>query len=108
VGDAWGAGQIAQLPQAMGTVMTIWLDVMKHESRTPPRRKPRSQVTIELHLRLALPTLRLCAGGHLSLREIIEKRSCVTCRRRATGWNLTRPLLPERRPVARGALPYGW
>jgi hypothetical protein len=69
--DAWAASQIAQLPHPMAAEVSIWLEVMKHGSLTPPRRRPRSQTTIELHLRWALPTLlRWAAGGYTSLREI--------------------------------------
>jgi hypothetical protein len=69
--DAWTAGQIAQLPEPMAAEVSIWLEVMRHGGLTPPRRRPRSQTTIELHLRWALPTLlRWAADGHTSLRGI--------------------------------------
>lgn len=69
--DAWGARQLQQLPEPMATEVTTWFQVMKDGSRTPPRRRPRSQTTIEVNLRRALPILRTWANsGHASLREI--------------------------------------
>lgn len=69
--DAWFAEQIEGLPEPMAGELRIWFDVMKHGSRTPPRRLPRAENTIGLHIRWALPTLRAwAAAGHTSLREI--------------------------------------
>jgi len=69
--DAWATAQISRLPEAMTAELTLWFEVMKHGSSTPPRRRPRSETTIQLHLRWALPTLlRWAAAGHNSLREI--------------------------------------
>ncbi|MFV2102140.1 hypothetical protein [Micromonospora sp. LOL_024] len=69
--DAWAAAQISRLPDTMAAELTLWFEVMKHGSLTPPRRRPRSETTIQLHLRWALPTLlRWAAAGHYSLREI--------------------------------------
>lgn len=72
--DRWLAQQIDGLPPAMVTELTQWYEVMKHGSPTPPRRRPRSQTTIKLHLGWALPTLRIwAAAGHTSLREITRE-----------------------------------
>lgn len=72
--DRWFAQQIDGLPAAMVTELTAWFEVMKHGSPTPPRRRPRSDVTIGLHVRWALPILRSwAAAGHSSLREITRE-----------------------------------
>ncbi|MFJ6199174.1 hypothetical protein [Micromonospora sp. NPDC092111] len=69
--DAWATEQIGRLPAAMAAELTLWFEVMKNGSSTPPRRRPRSENTIQLHLRWALPTvLRWAATGHDTLREI--------------------------------------
>lgn len=72
--DRWFAQQIAGLPEAMLVELTVWYEVMKHGSPTPPRRRPRADVTIKLHLRWALPILGVwAAAGHSSLREITRE-----------------------------------
>lgn len=72
--DAWFTSQLAGLPPAMTAEVTTWWEVMKHGSTTPPRRRPRSQTTITLHMRWATPTLRAwAAAGHQSLREIARE-----------------------------------
>jgi integrase len=72
--DRWFAQQIDSLPTAMISELRQWYEVMKHGSPTPPRRRPRSEVTIKLHLRWALPILRTwAAAGHTSLREITRE-----------------------------------
>ncbi len=72
--DRWFAEQIDGLPTAMVAELTVWFEVMKHGSPTPPRRRPRSDVTIGLHVRWALPILRAWAAvGHTSLREITRE-----------------------------------
>jgi hypothetical protein len=72
--DRWSTQQIDGLPDAMVGELTVWYEVMKHGSPTPPRRRPRSEVTIKLHLRWALPMLRVwAAAGHDSLREITRE-----------------------------------
>ncbi len=62
------------LPEAMRQELAIWFEVMKNGSRTAPRRRPRSTVTIELHLRWAAPALHTwAAAGHTTLREITRE-----------------------------------
>ncbi len=69
--DAWFAEQLGGLPDAMADQLRSWFEVMKHGCASPPRRRPRTQTTIGLHLRWALPILRAwAAAGHTSLREI--------------------------------------
>ncbi len=69
--DAWFAEQTRGLPSPMASELGVWFAVMKHGSSSAPRRRARSQTTIGVHLRWALPTLRAwAAAGHASLREI--------------------------------------
>jgi hypothetical protein len=58
------------LPDPMRQELSVWLDIMLHGSATPPRRRPRSQACIGNYIRWAIPTLRLWAQTHQSLREI--------------------------------------
>lgn len=72
--DNWFAQQISDLPEPMAGEVRTWFEVMKNGSPTPPRRRPRTQITIGVHLRWALPTLRAwAASGHTSLREITRE-----------------------------------
>ncbi|WP_211246635.1 hypothetical protein [Amycolatopsis taiwanensis] len=69
--DAWFDRNIAGLPETMADELRTWFDIMKNGSVIPPRRRPRSPITIRLHLQWALPTLHIWAKtGHTSLREI--------------------------------------
>lgn len=69
--DSWFVRQTAGLPEPMLTELHVWFEVMKNGSATAPRRRPRAQRTLELHLSWALPTLQAwAAAGHTSLREI--------------------------------------
>src|SRR5262249_11908001 len=61
--DRWFAQQVDGLPATMIAELTTWFEVMKHGSPTPPRRRPRSDVTTGLHLRWALPILRAWAAA---------------------------------------------
>ncbi|WP_460401689.1 hypothetical protein [Actinophytocola sediminis] len=71
--DTWVNQQLDELPEPMAAEVNIWFQVMKEGSPTPPRRRPRSEITIGLHLRWALPILRAwAAAGHTSLREITK------------------------------------
>jgi integrase len=68
---SWAAGLIADLPQQMRTELDAWFEVMANGSSSAPRRRPRSETTIRLHLRWAIPALTAWASaGHNSLREI--------------------------------------
>jgi hypothetical protein len=72
--DLWFAKQIEDLPQPMAGEIRQWFEVMKDGSPTTPRRKPRTEGTIRIHLGWALPILRILAGaGHTSLREVIKE-----------------------------------
>lgn len=67
----WFETQVAGLPGPMISELRIWLRVMRRGSATPPRRRPRSDITTHLHLYWALPALQVWAAqGHESLREI--------------------------------------
>lgn len=73
--DTWVDRQLEGLPEPMNTELRTWYMVMKHGSPTPPRRRPRAETTINLHLRWALPTLHAwAADGHTSLREITREQ----------------------------------
>jgi hypothetical protein len=69
----WFARQVEDLalPEPMLGELTTWFQVLRDGSTTPPRSRPRSQVTIRLRVRTILPTLRTWStAGHNSLREI--------------------------------------
>ncbi len=69
--EAWFTKQTTRLPEPMVTELRRWFDVMLHGSRTPSRRRPRTQITTRLHLAWALPALSAWAAeGKCSLREI--------------------------------------
>jgi hypothetical protein len=69
--EAWFARQVTGLPEPMASELRRWFAIMLHGSRTPPRRRPRAQITIRLHITWALPALRTWAGGRIgSLREV--------------------------------------
>ncbi len=70
--QAWFTKQTTRLPEPMVTELRRWFDVMLHGSRTPSRRRPRTQITTRLHLAwAALPALSAWAAeGKSSLREI--------------------------------------
>ncbi|GAB1644360.1 hypothetical protein [Krasilnikovia sp. MM14-A1259] len=63
-----------KLSDTMRTELTVWYEVMKHGSPAPPRRRPRSEITIRLHLQWALPMRVWGAAGHTSLREITREQ----------------------------------
>lgn len=68
------AESIRHLPEPMRTEVAAWFDVMKNGTNTPPRRRPRSSGTIDLHFRWALPVLTAwAANGHTSLRDITRE-----------------------------------
>lgn len=73
--DMWVDRQLEGMPEPMSSELRTWFTVMKHGSPTPPRRRPRAEATINLHLRWALPTLQAwAADGHTSLREITREQ----------------------------------
>ncbi|WP_328376378.1 methyltransferase domain-containing protein [Micromonospora zamorensis] len=71
--ETWFHSQIAGLPQQMTAELLTWFDVMRHGRSTSPRRRPRSETTIRLHTRWALPVLSAwAASGRTTLREITK------------------------------------
>lgn len=73
--DNWYAQQTAGLPDKIRRELATWFDVMKNGATTPPRRRPRDPITITLHLRWALPTMRAWAvAGTTSLREVTPQQ----------------------------------
>ena len=70
----WFERQIAGLPQPMTVELRTWFEVLHRGSTTPPRSRPRHDVTIRTRTRWAMPTLRAwAAAGHESLREITRE-----------------------------------
>lgn len=69
--EVWFDRKVRVLPDPMSKELRVWFDVLHRGSSTPPRRRPRSPITIKSRLNWALPTLVLwAAAGHESLREI--------------------------------------
>ena len=69
--DAWFARQVDGLPEPMVEQLRRWFEIMLDGSPTPPRRRPRSQITARVYLGAALPALhRWAVAGRRSLREI--------------------------------------
>lgn len=69
--EGWFEAQISSLPGPMSSELRVWFQVMSSGSTSTPRRLPRSETTIRLYLRWALPILvAWAAAGHESLREI--------------------------------------
>ncbi|HEX5997240.1 MAG TPA: hypothetical protein VFY84_19035 [Jiangellales bacterium] len=66
----WFRATTAELPAPMRHELSVWLDVMRNGSTTPPRRRPRHDATITTQLRWAMPALRQWAVQHESLREV--------------------------------------
>jgi hypothetical protein len=72
--QAWFARQIRSLPEPMAIELRTWFDVLHYGSTTPPRSRPRHDVTIKTRTLWAMPTLRAWAeAGHRSLREITRE-----------------------------------
>ncbi|MET9412210.1 hypothetical protein ABZX90_41860 [Streptomyces sp. NPDC002935] len=68
---AWTEQRITHLPPAMTIEIRAWLRIMREGRTTRPRRRPRTDTTIRLHLYWALPALtQWAAEGKTSLREI--------------------------------------
>jgi len=66
----WFGQQVADLPEQIRTELGVWFDVARNGSSTPPRFRPRSEATVKSQLDFALPTIRVWAATHPSLREI--------------------------------------
>ncbi|MCI3273369.1 hypothetical protein [Streptomyces cylindrosporus] len=68
---AWVQRSLSGLPESMTSEVWAWFRIMREGSSTTPRRRPRTEITIRLHLGWALPALRQWAeDGKDSLREI--------------------------------------
>jgi hypothetical protein len=57
-------------PQQMRTELTVWFDVMRNGSASPPRKRPRQDPTISTKRRWAMPALRSWTSEHESLCAI--------------------------------------
>ncbi|MFI5808595.1 hypothetical protein [Streptomyces sp. NPDC051561] len=69
--ERWFQTRLSGLPEQMTNEVRIWYDVMANGRSKPPRRRPRSTVTIRLHFSWALPTLKTwAADGHITLRTV--------------------------------------
>jgi len=67
----WFANNTAHLPGRMRAELEEWFDVMLRGSTSTPRRRPRAEITIRLHLRWAVPALTAWSSqGHQTLREV--------------------------------------
>lgn len=66
----WFELQIADLPEQIQHELTVWFDIARNGSSTPPRFHPRADTTVKSQLSFALPTIRDWARDHASLREI--------------------------------------
>ncbi|MGW1617189.1 hypothetical protein ACWCQZ_49265 [Streptomyces sp. NPDC002285] len=72
--ERWIETRLTGLPPQMISEVRIWFDVMVNGRSKPPRRHPRSPVTIRLHFSWALPTLKTWAvEGHTTLRTITRE-----------------------------------
>ncbi|MGH3262421.1 MAG: hypothetical protein ACRDNS_10525, partial [Trebonia sp.] len=69
--EAWFTRTVEPLPNPMRAELRSWFDIQHNGSSTPPRTRPRAEVTIRVRLGWALPILHAwAAAGHTSLREI--------------------------------------
>ena len=69
--DRWFADHIADLPAPIRDELAVWFVVMRDGSTTSPRRKPRTETTIAVQLRMAMPVLGAWStAGITSLREV--------------------------------------
>jgi hypothetical protein len=69
--QAWFTRTVEALPTPMQTELRTWFDIQHNGSDTPPRTRPRAEVTIRVRLGWAMPTLQAwAAAGRTSLREI--------------------------------------
>jgi hypothetical protein len=69
--EGWFDRQVAGLPTPMAEELRVWFQVLLYGSQSPPRTRPRAEVTIRTRLNWALPALRAWTqAGRRSLREI--------------------------------------
>ncbi|MFE7799079.1 hypothetical protein [Nocardia sp. NPDC057440] len=66
----WFDTQTGVLPEQMRREVSVWFDIARHGSSTPPRFRPRAEVTVKSQLRFARPTQHAWAASHESLREV--------------------------------------
>ncbi|WP_219819031.1 MULTISPECIES: hypothetical protein [unclassified Streptomyces] len=72
--ERYFAKKTTGLPEEMAGQLQLWFDVMLTGSATAPRRRPRHEQTIHLHIQGMAPIWRRWADqGHLSLAEISRK-----------------------------------
>lgn len=86
----WFATKTNGLPETIAAELGVWFDVMRHGSTTPPRSKPRSDLTIGQQLRSAMPAVETWATTHTSLREVT--RDDIYTALPASGWQRTHML----------------
>ena len=86
----WFATKTNGLPETIAAELGVWFDVMRHGSTTPPRSKPRSDLTIGQQLRSAMPAVETWATRHTSLREVT--RDDIYTALPASGWQRTHML----------------
>ena len=71
--DRWALPRDRDAPRAHAKRGPAWFDVMKNGATTPPRRRPRTDITVRLH---CTGRCRFCKlgrpSGHSSLREITK------------------------------------
>lgn len=68
---AWFTARTNNLPDPIRHELTVWFEVLRDGSTSPPRRKPRHLHTVRAHVTSVLPTIHAWAAtGHQSLREI--------------------------------------
>lgn len=67
----WFTARTTDLPGPIRHELTVWFEVLRDGSNSPPRRKPRHLHTVRVHVTAVLPTIHTwAAAGHQSLREI--------------------------------------
>lgn len=72
--ERWVEREIAGLPEQIQTELRKWFSVLHDGSSVPPRSKPRSDTTIEIRFRFALPIIRTWVQHErTSLREITRE-----------------------------------
>ncbi|MGW1870360.1 hypothetical protein ACWCPS_33045 [Streptomyces mauvecolor] len=79
--ETWFARQIEGLPQAMASELRTWFNIRWHGHDRTPRCLARSQNTVRVELRYAMPLIRTWAAtGIQSLREITPARIRIALR----------------------------
>jgi integrase len=69
--DLWFERQIAALPDPMAGQVRTWFTILRDGSSTPPRTRPKAEITVRIRISHAVPVLQTWAGqGHPCLRQI--------------------------------------